>query len=127
MAVSAIMAQRRHHLPEQQQPEEEQQPPGQQVQAVYEQAMDATREYFAERAAAPGQQLQYQQNLRDDDATWEYFDKGGWFAMDERTNNILNMAYCDEDEECGLFVDDDKDNMYKYTWNFENLTQKRFW
>ena len=71
-------------------------------------------------------------NVRDDHATWEYFEKGGWKAMDERTNNILEMAYCDGDEEC------DEEwvlrepwnlatwNYAKYIWNFADLTQKRF-
>ena len=94
-------------------------PPGQQVQA---EAMDATREDFAEKAAAPGQQLQYQQDLRDEDATWEYFEKGGWFAMDDKTSKILSMAYSDENTECSMTYTDE----YKYIWNFEDMTQKRF-
>ena len=74
------------------------------------------------KAAAPGQQLQYQQDLRDEDATWEYFEKGGWFPMDDKTSKILTMAYSDDNMECSMTYSDE----YKYIWNFEDLTQKRY-
>ena len=101
--------------------------PGQQVTA---EATDAQPEERLALAAA--QQLARQQLYGssssmssgcDEDATWEYFEKGGWFQMDDETSKMLNMTFNDENKECSVTYTSD----YKYTWNYEHLTQKSFW
>ena len=45
--------------------------------------------------------------------------------MDDRTNNFLELAYDDEETMEHMFVNNA--NTWKYTWNFADLTQKRWW
>ena len=108
--------------------------PGQQVTPEARQlALRNAPDAQPEEILAAAQQLARQQHYYDfgssnnsgcdEDATWEYFEKGGWKQMDWKTSKLLNDMYNDENEECSVTYTSDS----KYTWNFADLTQKSFW